>query len=86
MCCRKIVPFAHYYKEQISSCNHIEHSTLMNEISLILSNLPKDRKEKRSIIALLVTGFMDLAYEGISSFLHNRSNKVLNKAVVAMKK
>ena len=41
----------------------------MNEISLILANFPKDRKEKRSIIASLVTGFTGLAYEGISVYI-----------------
>ena len=56
----------------------------MNEISLILTNLPKNRKEKRSIIAPSITGFIGLAYEGISSFLHNRRHKALHKAVVAM--
>ena len=48
--CRKIIPIIHYYKEQISSYNHTTHSILMYEISLILPNLPKDKKEKRSII------------------------------------
>ena len=44
----------------------------MNEISLILPNFPKAQEEKRSIIALLVTCFIGLAYEGISSYLHNK--------------
>ena len=57
----------------------------MNEISLILPELPKMRKEKRAIITLLVTGFIDLAYEGISSFLHKRRHKALHKAVKVMK-
>ena len=56
----------------------------MNEISLILTNLPKDRKEKKGIVTLLITGFIGLEYEGISSFLHNRRHKALCKAVVAM--
>ena len=43
----------------------------MNEISLILPNFPKARVEKRSITAALITGFIGLAYEGISSYLHN---------------
>ena len=33
---------------------------------------------------MLVTSFIGLAYEGISSFLHNRQNKALHKAVNAM--
>ena len=33
---------------------------------------------------MLVSGFIGLAYEGISSFLHNRRHKALHKAVKAM--
>ena len=56
----------------------------MKEISLVLPNFPKDRKEKRSIIASLVTSFIGLAYEGISSYLHNKRQKALHKTFVAM--
>ena len=33
--CKKIIPFVHFYKEQISFYNCIVHIILMNEISLI---------------------------------------------------
>ena len=56
----------------------------MNEISLILPILLKDKEEKRGIITSLITGFIGLAYGGISSFLHKRRHKALHKAVVAM--
>ena len=56
-------------KKQISSYNYTVHSISMNEICLILPNLPKDRTEKRSIIASLITDFISLAYQGISSFM-----------------
>ena len=56
----------------------------MNEISLILPNFPHAKQEKRSIIASLVSGFIGLAYEDISSFLHNRRHKALHTAVKAM--
>ena len=56
----------------------------MNEISLILPNLPNEGKEKRGIITSLITAFIGLAYEGISSFLHNRRHKAVHKAVAAM--
>ena len=36
------------------------------------------------IISSLVTGFIGLAYECISSYLHNRRQKALQKAFVAM--
>ena len=41
-------------------------------------------KQKQGIITMLVSGFIGLAYEGISSFLHNRRHKALHKAVTAM--
>ena len=48
--CRKIIPFVHDYREQISSFNHMAHNISSNEISLILLKLPTIRKEKRGII------------------------------------
>ena len=56
----------------------------MNKISLILPNFQKTREEKRSIIASLISGFIGLAYEGVSSFLHNRRHKALHKDVKEM--
>ena len=38
--CKKIVPLINYYGEKISYFNHTVHNILMNEISLILPNLP----------------------------------------------
>ena len=55
--CKKIIPFVHYYRQQISSFNQTVHNILRNKISLILPILPKDRKGKRGIIILLITGF-----------------------------
>ena len=82
--CRKIVPFVHYYREQISFFNHTVGNIFTNEILLILLKLPKTRKDKGGIITSLISGFLVLAYEGISSFLHNRRYKALHKAVKAM--
>ena len=39
---------------------------------LILPNFPKERKEKTRVIASLITSFIGLAYEGISSYLHKK--------------
>ena len=49
-----------------------------------LTNFPKAREEKRSVIASLTIGFIGLAYEDISNYLHNKSQKALHKVVVAM--
>ena len=54
-----------FIKRQITSYNHTAHEILTKEISLILPNFPNDKKDKRSIIASLITGFIGLAYKGI---------------------
>ena len=84
MYCEYIVPFIDFYRKQISSYNYTAHKILMNEMYLILPNLAKDRKEKRIVTASLVTGFIDLVYEGISSYLLNKRQMALNKAFMAM--
>ena len=53
--CMKSVPFVHFYKKQIDYYNQMTHNILTKEISLMLPNFPKDKKEKRSIIDSLVT-------------------------------
>ena len=46
-----------------------------------MPTLTKQDRHKRGIITSLITGFIGLAYEGISSFLHHRRQKALQKAV-----
>ena len=69
-------------KDRLSSYNNTAHNILKNEIDLILPQIP--RKQKCSIITTIVSSFIGLVYEGISSFLHNKRNKALHKAVKAM--
>ena len=80
--CKKIEPFVIYYKRLIKSYNHTAHTILENEIKLILPQVP--RKWKCGMITTLVSSFIGLAYEGISSFLLHRCNKALYKAVNTM--
>ena len=68
--CKKIEPFVMYYKRLIKSYIHTTHSILENEINLILPQAPK--KHKHGIITMVVSSFIGLAYEGISSFLHQK--------------
>ena len=53
-----------------------------NEIKLLLPQV--NRKQKCGIITTLVSSFIGLAYEGISSFLQHKCNNALHKAVNAM--
>ena len=80
--CKKIKPVVVYYKNMIKSYNNMACNILENEINLILPQIPS--KHICQIITMLVSSFIGLAYEGISSFLHNKRNKVLHKAIKAM--
>ena len=46
------------------------HNILESEINLILPQIP--RKQKYGIITMLVSSFIGLANEGISSFLYRK--------------
>ena len=69
--CKKIEPFVVYYKRLIKSYNSTMHNIM-------------PRVQKCGIITTLISSFIGLAYEGISSFLHNNRNKALHKAINAM--
>ena len=81
MYCHKIKPFVSYYSKLISSYNTTIHNILVNEILPLLSQISK---QKCGLITTLVSGFIGLAYEGISSFLQKKCNDALQKAMIAM--
>ena len=60
------------------------YGILTNELALILSTFPKQERQKRGIIMSLEMGFIGLAYEGTSSFLHYKRQKAFYIAVQAM--
>ena len=68
--CKMIEPFVLYYKRLIKSYNNKAHYILENEINLILPQI--SRKQICRIITMLVSNFIGLDYEGISSFLHHK--------------
>ena len=74
----KIEPFVLYYKRLITSHNNTAHNILEKEIYLMLHQIQK--KQKCGIITTLVSSFIRLAYEGISSFQHHKQNKALHQA------
>ena len=65
--CNKIKPFVTYYSKLIHSYNKTAHNILENEIRLFLPQ--ESQRQKCGIITTLVSSFIGLAYEGISSFL-----------------
>ena len=68
--CVKIAPYIDYYKKQIHYYNWTAYEIITNELALILPTFSKQGRQKRGIVTSLITGFIGLAYEDISSFLH----------------
>ena len=64
--CNKIKPFVSNYNDLIKSYNTTIYDILENEMRPLL---PQVSRQKCGIITTLVSGFIALAYEGISSFL-----------------
>ena len=82
--CNKLRPFMTFYKKKIKACNTTAHHILKNEVHLILSKFYTEQRNKRGICGAIISGFIELAFEGISSFLHHKTHKALHKAVKAM--
>ena len=57
---------------------------MKNEVDLILPKFQTQRRNKRTIFEAIISGFLGLAFEGISSFLHHRKHRALQKAVKMM--
>ena len=72
------------YKLQISAHNLTAHKILKNEVDLILPKFQKEKRNKRGIFGTIISGFLGLAFEGISSFLHHKRHSTLQNAVKAM--
>ena len=66
-CCNKLKPLVTYYNKLIQSYNKTAYNILENEIRQLLPQVSK--RQKYGIITTLVSSFIGLAYEGISSFL-----------------
>ena len=88
--CTNIIPYMNLYKKQMDYYEKTVYNILEKDIGLILpkfetTKIPrKQDRPKRQIIAALVSGFIGLAFEGISSFLHHKREKALHKAMHVM--
>ena len=75
--CAKVRPFMALYRIQISVYNLTAHKILKNEVNLILPKFHKEHRNKRGIFGTIISGFLGLAFEGISSFLYHKRHKAL---------
>ena len=82
--CNKLKPFVSYYSKLIKSYNSTVYDLLENKIKLLLPNKLRPLRHKCGLVTTLVSGFIGLAYEGISSFLQRKRDNALKRAVLAM--
>ena len=82
--CVKIAPQIDYYRKKKAYYNQTATDILTNELALILPTFSKQNRQKRAITTSLTTGFIGLAYKGISSFLHCKRQKALHNVVHAI--
>ena len=75
--CSKVRPSMALYKMQIKSHNLTAHKILKNEVDLMLPKFHTECRNKRGIFGAIISGFIGLAFEGISSFLHHNRHKAL---------
>ena len=68
--CANIQPYMAFYKMQIKGHNNTTHHILKNEVDLILPKFPEGWRSNRGIFSAIISGFVGLAFKGISSILH----------------
>ena len=79
--CSKLRSYMAFYKMQIKACNDMAHHILKNQVDLILPKFYEGQKNKIGIFSMIISGFIGLVFEDISSFLYNKRHKALHKAV-----
>ena len=90
--CKNIIPYMYLYKHQVEYYEKMVYDILEKDIGLILPKFEnKETNEhpkcqKRQIISALISGFIGLAFEGISSFLQHKQEKALQQAMHTMNK
>ena len=78
--CAKLRLFMAFYKMQIKTCNATAHQILKNEVDLILPTFYTEHRDERGIFSAIISGFIGLAFEGISSFLHHKRHNAPQKS------
>ena len=86
--CKNIIPYMYLYKHQVEYYEKMVYEILEKDIGMILPKYEdreknvKQKRQKRQIISVLISGFIGLAYEGISSFTAKNEKKHYNKLCI----
>ena len=91
--CRNIIPYMYLYKHQLEYYEKTVYNILEKDIGMILpkfgnteNNNVQSKCPKRQIISALISEFIGLAFEGISSYLQHKRQKALQQAMHTMNK
>ena len=72
--CKNIIHYMYLYKHQVEYYGKTVYEILEKDIGMILPKFEdreknvKQKRQKRQVISALISGFIGLAYEGISGF------------------
>ena len=90
--CKNIIPYMYLYKHQVEYYEKMVYNILEKDIGMILPKFGNTENNvqlkcpKRQIISALISGFIELAFEGISSYLQHKQQKALQQAMHTMNK
>ena len=76
--CKNLIPYMYLYKHQVEYYEKMVYNILEKDIGMILpkfgntDNNVQSKHPKRQIISALISGFIGLAFEGISSYLQHK--------------
>ena len=90
--CKNIIPYMYLYKYQVEYYEKTLYNILEKDIGLILPKFGNKETNvhstcpRRQIKSALISGFIGLAFEGISSFLQHKQEKALQQAMHTMNK
>ena len=90
--CKNLIPYMYLYKHQVEYYEKTVYNILEKDIGMILPKFGNtennicSKHPKRQIISALISGFIGLAFEGISSYLQHKQQKALQQAMHTMNK
>ena len=78
MYCRNLIPYMYLYKHQAEYYEKTVYNILEKDIGMILPKFGKtesnmiSKQPKRQILSAIISGFIGLAFEGISSYVQHK--------------
>ena len=90
--CRNIIPYMYLYKHQVEYYEKTVYNILEKDMGMTLpkfgntDNSVQSKCLKRQIISALISAFIGLTFEGISSYLQHKQQKALQQVMHTMNK